>query len=447
MSLKESLTRYLGRAPGGVSAPHRKYTAASETVVMPPPQRLVLLMSQHIGAPCVPTVKPGDSVAVGQVVGDSDKPLSVPVHSGVSGTVEAITEVMLPHGRTSQAVVIQNDGENRLHDDIKPPTVNRFDDFIRAVRASGLVGLGGAGFPTYIKLSPRGSQPIDTILLNAAECEPYLTADYRECLENSWDIVSGVQTVMEFLSAKKVIIAIENNKPLAIEELSRIAATVSTPQREVQVKALPARYPQGAEKVLIAACTGRRVPPGKLPADVGCLVMNVTSAAFIARYLKTGMPLIDKRLTVDGSAVAHPKNLRVTIGTPIHEVLDFAGGLKYAPNKILLGGPMMGLALADDTLPVMKNTNGLLALSEADVSQTEPSACIRCGKCVAACPMHLMPPSLARALQREDVPALRKLGALSCMECGCCAYSCPAHRPLVQTMRLAKDAVRRGSNA
>lgn len=446
MSFQEFVKLTLGKATGGVHAPHRKYTATLETVDMPAPAQIVLPMSQHLGAPCTPTVQVGDTVAVGQVIGDSDKPVSAPIHSGVSGTVTAITDIVLPGGRTSQAVVIENDGENRVYEGICPPKVETFEDLIRAVRASGLVGLGGAGFPTHIKLSPKNPDAIDTILINAAECEPYLTADYRECMENSWDIVSGVQTVMEFLNAKRTIIAIEKNKPLAIAELGRIAKTVSTPGREVTVKALPARYPQGAEKVLIAACTGRRVPAGKLPADVGCVVMNVTSVAFLARYLKTGMPLISKRITVDGSAIAHPKNLRVIIGTPIRDVFEFAGGLKAEPQKLIMGGPMMGQIMTDDAIPVLKNTNGLLALSEEDVKLIAPTACIRCGKCVSVCPMHLMPPSVARALERDHIEAMQRLGVMTCMECGCCAYSCPAHRPIVQTMRLAKDAMRRAKN-
>ncbi len=323
------LERLHSHIRGGVHAPHRKHTAECETVVMPPPDKIILAMSQHLGAPCTPTVKVGDTVEVGQVVGDSSQPLSAPVHSGVSGTVTGITELLLPGGRTTQAVVIQSDGQQRVHSSVKPPVVESREDFLQAVRASGLVGLGGAGFPTHIKLNPKDPDGIDTILINAAECEPYITADYRECMENSWDIVSGVQAVMEFLDAGRVIIAIERNKPAAIAELSKIAKSVSRPERQVMVKSLPARYPQGAEKVLIAACTGRRVPPGKLPADVGCVVMNVTSCAVLARYLKTGMPLVTKRVTVDGSAVAHPKNVQVTIVTPIHDVLAFTGGLRF----------------------------------------------------------------------------------------------------------------------
>ena len=428
---------------GGVHAPHRKNTAGCETVVMPPPSRIILAMSQHLGAPCDPVVKVGDHVQVGQVVGDSEKPVSAPVHSGVSGTVTAMTELLLPGGRTTRAVVIDADGEQTVHESVRPPVVNNREDFLRAVRASGLVGLGGAGFPTHIKLNPKDPDAIDTVIINAAECEPYITADYRECMENSWDIVSGVQTVMEFLDAARVIIAVERNKPAAIAELGKIARSVSTPHRQVTVKPLPARYPQGAEKVLIAACTGRRVPPGKLPADVGCVVMNATSAAFLSRYLKTGMPLVDKRVTVDGSAVAHPGNFRVTIGTPVAEVLAFSGGLKHKVGKLLMGGPMMGLALMDDQLPLLKQNNAILAFAQEDVPVRDASTCIRCGRCVEACPMHLVPPSIARAYATGDTLAMERLGVATCMECGCCSFSCPANRPIVQTMRMAKDAVRR----
>lgn len=436
------LKNWLYPVRGGVHAPHRKHTADCETVVMPPPKTIVLAMSQHLGVPCEPVVTVGDTVEVGQVVGDSDKPLAAPIHSGVSGTVTGITELLLPGGRTTKAVVIESDGEQRVHESVVPPVVETKEHFLKAVRDSGLVGLGGAGFPTYIKLNPKDPDAIDTILINAAECEPYITADYRECMENSWDIVSGVQAVMEFLDASRVIIAVERNKPAAIAELSKIAAQVSNPGREVTVKALPARYPQGAEKVLIQACTGRKVPAGGLPADVGCVVMNVTSAAVLSRYLKTGMPLVTKRITVDGSAVAHPQNIRVTIGTPIHEVLHFAGGLSAPVHKLLMGGPMMGLALMDDQLPVLKQNNAILAFAAPDAHVESATTCIRCGRCVNACPMHLVPPSIARAYALGDAEEMKKLGAMTCMECGCCSYSCPAHRPIVQVIRMAKDAVR-----
>ncbi len=427
---------------GGVDAPHRKHTSECETVIMPPPETVTLSMVQHIGPPCKPTVKVGDTVSVGQIVGDSDAYLSAPVHSSVSGEVTAITTITMPSGQAVEAVVIKSDGEQRPYEGLTPPTVTNFDEFLAAVRASGLVGLGGAGFPTHVKLNPKNKDEIDTVVINAAECEPYITADYRECMENSWDIVSGVQTIMEFLEAKRVIIAIENNKPAAIAELTKIASGVSKPGREVTVKALPARYPQGAEKVLIAKTTGRKVPPGKLPADVGCVVMNVTSVAVLARFLKTGMPLVKKRLTVDGSAVRSPKNVMVPLGSSINDVIAFCGGLRHKAVKLLMGGPMMGTALQDESLPVLKQNNAILAMAQQDAVLPAPTACIRCGKCVQACPMQLTPPAVAAAYALNDTALMEKRGVMVCMECGCCSFVCPAHRPIVQTMRLAKGAVR-----
>lgn len=436
---------FFSRVRGGVKAPHRKNTADCVGERMPVPETVILSMAQHIGPPCTPTVKVGDKVAVGQVVGDSDALLSVPVHASVSGEVTAITTITMPSGQAAQAVVIRADGEQRVHDSVTPPKVETYDDFLQAVRASGLVGLGGAGFPTHVKLHPKNLDEVDTIIINAAECEPYITSDYRELMENSWNIVSGVQTVMEFLDTQRVIIAIEANKPKAIEELTAIAASVSKPGREVVVQTLPARYPQGAEKVLIAQTTGRKVPPGKLPADVGCVVMNVTSVSVLAWYLKSGMPLVEKRITVDGGAVAEPKNVIVPLGTPIKDVIAFCGGYKTPARKLLMGGPMMGTALKDDELPVLKQNNAILALDEEAVLP-EPTACIRCGRCVAACPMSLTPPAIAAAYKTQNVAALEKRGVMVCMECGSCAFVCPANRPIVQTMRLAKETVRKASS-
>lgn len=426
---------------GGVHAPHRKNTADCETVAMPAPEKVLIAMSQHLGAPCIPTVKVGDTVEVGQVVADSEAPLSAPIHSSVSGTVTGMKELLLPAGRTTMALEITSDGENRVHSSVKPPQVNTYEEFIAAVRASGLVGLGGAGFPTHVKLNPKNREAIDTVVINAAECEPYITTDYRECLENSWDIVSGVQTVMEFLGAARVIIAVERNKPAAIAELSRIAASVSTSTRKVTVKPLPARYPQGAEKVLVAACTGRRVPAGGLPADVGCVVMNVTSVSVLSRYLKTGMPLVSRRITVDGSAVEHPQNLQVALGTPIKDVLAFVG-LKKPVRKLLFGGPMMGLALMNDELPLLKQNNAILALAQEDAADIPATTCIRCGRCVDACPMQLLPTSITKAYRAGNMEELKRLSVMTCMECGCCSFSCPAHRPILQTIRMAKDVLR-----
>ncbi len=427
---------------GGAEVPHRKETAECETVKMPIPETVILSMAQHIGPPCKPTVKVGDKVTVGQIVGDSDTFLSAPVHASVSGEVTAITTIAMPSGRDAQAVVIRSDGAQTMCEELTPPPLDSFEDFVKAVRASGVVGLGGAGFPTHVKLNPKNIEEVDTIIVNAAECEPYITADYRECIENSWNIVSGVQTVMEFLDAKRVIIAIEANKPLAIKTLSEIAAEVSTPERQVTVQTLPARYPQGAEKVLIAQTTGRKVPPGRLPADVGCVVMNVTTVSVLAWYFKSGIPLVEKRVTVAGSAVKEPKNVLLPLGTPIKDLLTFCGGVTDDAAKILMGGPMMGTALRDDSLPVLKQNNAILVLNEKDAALPSPTACIRCGKCVAACPMSLTPPAIAVAFAVKDAKLLEKRGVMVCMECGSCAYVCPANRPIAQMMRLAKGVVR-----
>lgn len=427
------------RPHGGVHPPQHKDAAEIESVTMPVPETIILPMSQHIGAPCIPVVKVGDTVDVGQVVADSDAPVSAPIHSSISGTVTGMKDVLLPGGRKSPALVITSDGECRPHSSMKPHEPKTFEEFIEAVRGSGLVGLGGAGFPTHIKLNPKNREQIDTLIINAAECEPYIVTDYRECMENSWDIISGICTVMTFLGARRAIIGIESNKPAAIAVLSRMAATVQ--DRSVTVKTLHARYPQGAEKVLIAECTGRIVPAGGLPADVGCVVMNVTSVAKFRRYLKTGTPLIRKRLTVAGSAVEHPMNVRTWIGTPVREVLEFVG-LKKPVRKLLYGGPMMGLSMMDPNLPVLKQNNAIVALAEEDVQEIPAGTCIRCGRCVDACPMRLLPTSITKAYKTKNVEELRRLSTMNCMECGCCTYSCPAHRPILQTIRMAKDVLR-----
>ncbi len=429
------------KTDGGVAVPHRKGTKGAESVVMPPPAFVRLPMQMHIGVPCTPCVAVGDEVLVGQKIGDSDALFSAPVHASVSGRVTEIKEITLGGGAKSQAVIIASDGEMKEIPH-SPPIVETYEDFVRAVRECGLVGLGGAGFPTHVKLRPAPDKKIDTLIINGAECEPYLTSDNREIIENSWDVMSGVYVVKKMMNIHRVLICIESNKPRAIEVLREIADSSVDKDDEVRVLALPARYPQGAEKVLIKAATGREVPAGKLPADVGCIVMNVTSISVLARYIKTGMPLVHKRLTVDGGALGTKQNVIVPLGTSVAEVLRFCGGLSEKADKVMFGGPMMGVALADLDVPVLKNNNGIICLAKEEAKIPPTTACIRCGRCVHACPMRLYPLRLERAINRKDIAEMERLDLLTCMECGSCAFVCPAKRPLVQSMRLGKALLR-----
>ncbi len=442
----DGVLRAVKKVRGGVKVDHHKNTAKKEVERLPVPSKVVIPMQQHIGAPCDPVVKVGDIVDVGQLIGDSDKYVSAPIHASVSGKVVAVGDVKLPNGTMSKAVTIESDGEMRLWDGIKPPEVKTREDLIKAVRDSGLVGLGGAGFPTHVKLNFPADKNIDTLVINAAECEPFITVDYRECMENSWDILAGVYLLKDLLGFKQVIIAVEDNKPDAFQVLKNIADHSEDVHNEVNLMVLESKYPQGAEKMMVQSATGRKVPPGKLPADVGCVVMNVASVAFIARYIKTGKPLVSRSLTVDGSAIANPKNVRVPVGTNIGEIIDFCGGFKEEPCKILTGGPMMGLAIVGTDLPVLKQNNAILAFSKNDAVLKDETDCIRCGRCAIACPMSLMPTNIVRAAKARDAATLNQLGTMVCMECGSCAFACPAGKPLVQHMRLAKTIIREEGN-
>lgn len=427
---------------GGVKVDHSKGTAELDVVRMPAPQKVTLPMQQHIGAPCIPCVKVGDIVSVGQIIGDSDKFVSAPVHASISGKVTSIGNVKLPNGNVVQGVTIESDGEMRLYEGIKPPKADTKEEFLKAIRESGLVGLGGAGFPTHVKLNVPPDKHVDTLVVNAAECEPYITVDYRECIENSWDILSGITIIKDMLKIKNVVIAVENNKPKAFEVLKNIADNSFDVRNEVKLMSLESKYPQGAEKMMVQSATGRKVPPGKLPADVGCIVMNVASVAFVARYIKTGKPLVSRSLTIAGSAIKEPKNVRVPLGTNISEIVDFCGGFTEEPQKIITGGPMMGLSIVNTDLPVIKNNNAVLAFTKKDLFTQKETDCIRCGRCAAACPMSLMPTLIERYTKSGNAEALEKAGIMVCMECGSCAYSCPAKKPLVQSMRAAKAFLR-----
>ncbi len=427
---------------GGAKPRHNKNTADCKTVVMPAPEVITVPMQQHIGAPCTPCVAVGDTVYVGTKIGDSDKFVSAPIHSGVSGKVAAITTATLTNGVKCEAVKIENDGQYTPAPNLSPPTVENEQQLVSAVREMGLVGLGGAGFPTHVKLVKQPEKPLDTLIINGAECEPYITADYRECIENPQDVMEGIYKLLDIVKFEKVIIAIEDNKPEAIKLLYEIAADKRDTENRVRLMKLKSRYPQGAEKVLIYTTTGRKLPLGKLPADIGCVVMNITSVSAIGKYLRTGMPLTAKRLTVDGDAIANPQNVMVTIGTPLKEVIDFCGGFKETPAKIVVGGPMMGFSVPDTDLPVLKQNNAILCFSEKQAKLPKIENCIRCGKCAEACPMGLAPFNIADALKREDLETAETLGANYCMECGSCAHACPSSRPIVQVMRTTKQALR-----
>ncbi len=428
------------RGRGGVKVPHNKNTENCKIIRMPAPEKVVLPMQQHIGAPCIPTVKVGDTVKVGQIIGDSDKFISAPIHASISGKVTSIADTVLANGRQAPAVTIESDGEMALFDGIKVPVVNNADEFRKAVRDSGLVGLGGAGFPSHVKFALSPDKPIDTIVVNAAECEPHITVDYRECLDNTLYIIRSLMIIKEYLNIPHAVIAVEDNKPAAIEKLQKVADEVG--DGSIKVMALKSRYPQGAEKMIVYSATGRKIPLGKLPADVGIIVMNVTSTAFIGRYLETGKPLVSRSLTVDGSAIIKPQNVRVPIGTNLNELIDFCGGFKPDLDKVIAGGPMMGTALVNTNVPVIKSYNAVLAFSKGTLREKPDNNCIRCGRCSQVCPMGLMPTNIMRSVKVRDFDGLKQSNVIACMQCGTCAYACPAGRPLVQYVVLAKDMLR-----
>ena len=421
----------------GVHLKHHKNTAKMKPEPMPVPKSITLPMSMHIGAPAVPCVAVGDEVRVGQKIAEAGAGLSSPIYSGVSGKVKKIDEITASTGAKMRAVVIECDGEQTPAEGLVPPEVHDKESFLAAVRESGIVGLGGAGFPTVVKLNvPEGR--VDTVVVNGAECEPYITSDTRTMLDESELVCEGLSLVMKYLSIPNAILGIEKNKPECIAEMKRATASMSG----VLVRALPSLYPQGGEKVLVYHTTGRVIGEGKLPLDAGVIVVNCTTLASIAKYLRTGMPLVEKCVTVDGSAVKSPKNLIVPIGTSVRDVLDACGGFAETPKKILSGGPMMGVALVDLDAPILKQTNAVLALGEKEATPPRETACIRCGKCLDTCPFGLSPVEMAKAFEQGDDASLEKLKVNLCMECGCCSYICPAKRNLVQMNRLAKGKLR-----
>ena len=422
----------------GIKVPHKKNTANCVPVRLSVPETVRIPMSMHIGKPAKVAVKRGDTVKVGQLIGEADGFISAPVHSSVSGTVAKIEEMTLSNGAKGQCVVIDTDGEQAVFEGVKPPEVHDLDSFTEAVRQSGAVGLGGAGFPTFVKLSVKDLSKLDAVVINAAECEPYITSDTRTMLDKSGDIMSGIEAVKKYLHPNRFIIGIEKNKPGAIKKMQELASQ----SEGVEVKVLPSSYPQGGEKVLVFNTVGKIIPKGGLPLDVGVIVINVTTLAFIGSYLKTGMPLVNKCVTVDGSAVKEPKNVIAPIGMSIADVLEQSGGTKSEVAKALYGGPMMGLAVPSLDSPILKNTNAITAMDIKEATPPKTTPCIRCGACLNHCPLRLDPREIARAYKLGSVEDLQTLHVDLCMECGCCSYICPAHRPLVQTNKLAKALLR-----
>jgi electron transport complex protein RnfC len=402
-------------------------------VKMPPPEEVLLPMGGQIGAPSKPIVKAGDTVKVGQVVAEAGGYISTVVHSPISGKVVKVEPYLCPNGQTTDAIRIQSDGLMTVDESVQPPVITDLDSFIDAVRASGVLGLGGAGFPTHVKFKADPAR-IEELIVNGAECEPYITSDSHTMTELTADIENALVKIKECLGIKKIIIGIEGNKKKPIAVMREMAGRIEG----AEVKVLPSVYPQGGEKVLIYHTAGKVVPAGKLPIDVGCIVVNCTTLAAIGSYLRDGMPLTKKCVTVDGGAVKSPANVIAPIGTAVSELVEFCGGFAEEPAKVLYGGPMMGIAIADLGAPVLKNTNAVIALTEKEAKLPKTTACIRCGSCTNTCPFGLAAAEILRAYDKKDVEKLRALSVESCMECGCCSFVCPANRPLVQTNKLAK---------
>ncbi|MDE5854290.1 MAG: electron transport complex subunit RsxC [Ruminococcus sp.] len=423
------------RKLNGIKLKHHKNTENFITVSMPVPVKIKLPMSMHMGVTCNPLVKVGDTVKIGQKIGDTDASFSIPVHSGISGKVTAISDYQTAMGTVCKAIEIEADGKQEISEEIKKPVITDKQSFIKAVRESGLCGLGGAGFPTHIKLNPK--TPIDTLIINAAECEPYITADYREMLENTEDTLKGIMLVKNQLGIKNAKIAVEANKPEAIKKFDGLVKNDET----IEVITLPSAYPQGAEKVIIYNSTGRIVKEGQLPSDVGVIVLNISTVAFIYKYIQTGMPLMTRRITVDGNAVGEPKNVFAVVGTPVIDVLNFCKTDIDSLKKVISGGPMMGMSVPDLTMPITKTTNALLAFKTYNKRKT--TACIRCGRCVNVCPLGLMPAEIDKAYKIKNVDDLKTLKVNLCMNCGSCTYVCPANRKLAETNQIAKSLISR----
>ncbi len=411
-------------------APIRKIAPATE---------MFFPLQQHIGAALTPLVKKGDAVLVGQKIADSDAPVSVPLHSSVSGVVKSVGDYLHPTGFRVPTIVIENDGQDTPAPPIaaKPVEEMTNEEIVSVIREAGIVGMGGAGFPTHVKLSPPKGKSITHVIVNGAECEPYLTSDHRVMLETPDEVIGGLNIVMRLFPQAKAYIAIEENKPDAIETMLHCSGR----HDEITVLTLKKKYPQGGEKQLIYAVTGREVPSGALPADIGCVVLNIDTVTAIYRAVTEGKPLVRRIVTVSGDCVKEPGNFFVQLGTPFRAVIEAAGGMKEEPKKILMGGPMMGVASYSLDVPVVKGTSAILLFSEKQATVLPESPCIRCGKCGEVCPMNLRPSFLNAYYLNHNLSGCVDENIRDCIECGCCSYVCPAKRHLVQSIRAGKQQI------
>jgi electron transport complex protein RnfC len=420
-----------------IPVPLKKNTMDVPSVRMSGVTSVTIPMQMHIGTPAKPVVKMGDLVQVGTLIAEANGEISSPIHASVSGKVAKIIDYVTANGATVPAVVITSDGEMTPCEGLAAPVVNSKQDLLDAIRNSGIVGLGGAGFPTHVKFDVD-FEKLDELIINGTECEPYLTSDNHAMLERVGDIEVAIGAFKKYFGIKRIIIVVGDNKKAALENMKNLASKFDG----VEVVKAPSTYSYGSEEAIIYHTTKKVLSADKLPIDLGCLVSNVTTVAAIGAYLQTGMPLVEKLVAVDGGCVKEPKSVYAPIGTSLADVFAFCGEFSEDPERVVYGGVMRGITVPDLTAPVLKNTNAVLALSAKDVKAPKESPCIRCGECTNYCPLGLAPAAIARAYQQKDVEQLEKLMVQSCMECGSCSYLCPAHRPLVQTIKLAKMLVK-----